>query len=68
MFHCQIHEILLSFLPQGMRVGAQTRRSLGHNLLHLHILRLLVLLKPADFEAQSSLLLIKQTAPADPNS
>ena len=36
--------------------GAQTRRSLGHHLLHPQILRLLVLLKPADFEAQSSLL------------
>ena len=37
-------------------VVAQTCRSLGHHLLHLQILRLLVLLKPADFEAQSSLL------------
>ena len=37
-------------------VGAQTRRSLGHHLFHLQILRLLVLLKPPDFEAQSSLL------------
>ena len=36
-------------------VGAQTRRSFGHHLLHLQILRLLVLLKLADF------------APADPN-
>ena len=37
-------------------VGAHTRRSLGHHLLHLLILRLLVLCAPADFEAQSSLL------------
>ena len=35
---------------------AQTRRSLGHHLLHSQILRLLVLFKPADSEAQSSLL------------
>ena len=35
---------------------ARTRRSLGHHLLHPQILRLLVLLKPADFEAQRSLL------------
>jgi hypothetical protein len=36
--------------------GARTRRSLGHHLLHLLILRLLVLCAPSDFEAQSSLL------------
>ena len=36
--------------------GAQIRRSVGHHLLHPQILRLLVLLKLADFEAQSSLL------------
>jgi hypothetical protein len=36
--------------------GARTSRSLGHHLFHPQILRLLVLLKPADFEAQSSLL------------
>ena len=36
--------------------GAQICRSLRHHLLHLQILSLLVLLKPADFEAQSSLL------------
>ena len=36
--------------------GAQTHKSLGHHLLHLQILRILVLLKPADFDAQSSLL------------
>ena len=36
--------------------GACTRRSLGHHLSHLLILRLLVLCSPADFEAQSSLL------------
>ena len=35
--------------------GAGTRRSLGHHLLHLLILRLLVLCAPAEFEAQSSL-------------
>ena len=46
--------------------GAQTRRTLGHHILHPQILRLLVLLKPADFEAQSSF--SEQTAPADPNS
>ena len=36
--------------------GAQTRRLLGHHLLHPLILRLLVLCAPTDFEAQSSLL------------
>jgi hypothetical protein len=36
--------------------GAQTRRSLGLRLFHLQILRLLLLLKPADFEAQSTVL------------
>ena len=36
--------------------GAQARRSWGHHLLHMQILRRLVLLKPTDFEAQSSLL------------
>ena len=36
--------------------GAQTRRSLGHHLLHLQILRFLVLLKPTEILAQSSLL------------
>ena len=36
--------------------GAQTRRSLGHHLLLPQILRLLVLLKPSDFEAKSSIL------------
>ena len=39
-----------------VRAGAQTRRSLGHHVLHLLILRLLVLCAPADLEAQSSLL------------
>ena len=34
--------------------GARTRRSLGHQLLHPLILRLLVLCAPADFETQSS--------------
>jgi hypothetical protein len=37
-------------------VGARTRRSLGHHILHPLILRLLVLCAPTDFEAQSSLL------------
>ena len=36
--------------------GEQTRRSLGHHLLHPLILRLFVLCTPADFEAQISLL------------
>ena len=36
--------------------GARTHRSLGHHLLHPQTLRLLVLSKPADFDAQSSLL------------
>ena len=49
------------FDMQGMRLstdaaGAQTGRSLGHHLLHPQILRILVLLKSVDFEAQSSLL------------
>ena len=35
------------------------------DFLHLQILRLLVLFKPADFEAQGSQV---QTAPTDPNS
>ena len=36
--------------------GAQSHRSLGHHLLHPQIFRLLVLvLKPADFEAQIEL-------------
>ena len=43
------------FVSMGS-AGARTRRSLGHHLLHLQILRLLVLCAPADFEAQSSLL------------
>ena len=34
--------------------GARTLRSLGHQLLHPLILRLLVLYAPADFEPQSS--------------
>ena len=34
--------------------GAQTRRSLGHHLLHPLILRLLVLCAPAGFETQIS--------------
>ena len=46
--------------------SAQTRRTLGHHLLHALILSLLVLCSPADFEAQSSI--IEQTTPADPNS
>ena len=37
-------------------VGAQTRRSLGHYVLYWQIVRPLVILNPADFEAHSSLL------------
>ena len=37
-------------------LGAPTRRSLEHHLLHTLILRLFVLCAPADFGAQSSLL------------
>ena len=37
--------------------GTRTRRFLGHHLLYPLILRLLLLCAPADFEAQSSLLL-----------
>ena len=47
--------------------GARMRRSLGHHLLQPQILKLLLLMKPADFDAQNSLLGIEQTAPADPN-
>ena len=36
--------------------GAQTRRCLGHRLLHPQVLGLLALYAPTDFEAQSSLL------------
>ena len=43
-------------LKASKSVGARTRRSLVHRLLHPQILRLLVLLKRLDFEAQSSLL------------
>ena len=43
----------LNFMSTKFEV---TRRSLGHHLLHLQILSLLVLLKPLDFEVQSSLL------------
>ena len=46
--------------------AARTLRSLGHNLLHQRIYRLLVLLKPTDFEAQ--IYPIEQTALADPSS
>ena len=35
--------------------AARTRISLGHHLLHPRISRLLVLLTPADFEAQRSM-------------
>ena len=47
--------------------GAGTHRTLRHCLLHPLILRLLVLLKPADFEAPQ-LSSIEQTLPTDPNS
>ena len=39
--------------------GALTYSSLGHHFLHPLILRRLVLCAPADFEAQSSLLLYR---------
>ena len=58
--------IIFTYLPKVIHntrecvstgaAGAQTRRSLGHHLLHPLILGLLVLCAPADFEAQSSLL------------
>jgi hypothetical protein len=45
--------------------GAQTRRSLGHHLLHPLILRLLVLCAPAVLRPRA---LQDGPAPADPNS
>ena len=45
--------------------GAQTRRSLGHHLLHPLILRLLVLCAPAVLRSRA---LQDAPAPADPNS
>ena len=42
------------FVDKGA-AAARTRRSLGHHLLHPGISRLLVLLTPADFEAQRSM-------------
>ena len=42
--------------------GAQTRRSLGHRLLH-PILRLLLLCAPTDFEAQSPQIQIPNACP-----
>ena len=45
--------------------GAQTRRSLGHHLLHPLILRLLVLCAPAVLRPRA---LQDAPAPADPNS
>ena len=45
--------------------GAQTRRSLGHHLLHPLILRLLVLYAPAVLRPRA---LQDAPAPADPNS
>ena len=44
--------------------GAQTRRSLGHHLLHPLILRLLVLCAPAVLRTRA---LQHAPAPADPN-
>ena len=44
------------YITGNVLARVQRRRSLGHHLLHLLILRLLVLCAPADFEAQSSLL------------
>ena len=45
--------------------GAQTRRSLGHHLLHPLILRLLVLCAPTVLRPRA---LQDAPAPADPNS
>ena len=45
-------------------VGAQTRRSLGHHLLHPLILRLLVLCAPAVLRTRA---LQDAPAPVDPN-
>ena len=45
--------------------GAQTRRSLGHHLLHLLILRLLVLIAPPVLRTRA---FHDAPAPADPNS
>ena len=56
-------------LTQGIvstgAAGAQTRRSLGHHLLHPLILRLLVLCAPAVLRPRA---LQDAPAPADPNS
>ena len=49
-------------------VGAQTRRSLGHCLLHPQILKLLVLCIETRGFCGPELSSIEQTAPADPNS
>ena len=48
---------LASFIRECVRAGAagaETHRSLGHNLLHPLILRLLLLCVSADFGTQSS--------------
>ena len=50
-FHTLVRECIIAGAA-----GAQIRIFLGHRLLHPQILRLLALLKTADFEAQSSLL------------
>ena len=68
MKHSHVLSKIYVQLCQGMlQTAAATRtlRSLGHNLLHQQIYRLLVLLKPADFEAQ--IYPIEQTALADPS-
>ena len=58
-----IRDDLLNLKGEGVRecdsmsaAGAQIRRSLGHHLLHLLILRFLVLCAPANIESQNSLL------------
>ena len=47
---------IISLRRECASMGARTFRSLGNCLLHPQILRVLVQLKPADFEAQGSLL------------
>ena len=55
IIHIPRSEFCREYVSTGA-ASAQTRRSLGHHLLHPQILRLLLLLAPTDFEAQSSLL------------
>ena len=56
ILQCLLWLMNLCLRREQVNMGAQIRRFLGHQLLHPQILRLLVLLKPIDFEAQSSLL------------